>query len=94
MIELLNVTNGRLGSYFGDRVGRQALSLVLTIDGAEHLLEKEPRSQLTTLFDVFRWVATRPADPLGRDVPLGQLFVLLRGTPAASGTGSTDDPAV
>ena len=94
MIDLLTVTDGRLGSYFGDRVGRKALSLVLTIDGAEHLLEKEPRSQLNILFDVFRWVAERPVDPLGRDVPRGQLFVLLRGTPTATPSGTIDDPTV
>src|SRR5919107_209369 len=91
MMDLLTLADGRLGSYFRDRVGRRALSLVLTIDGAEHLLEKEPRSQLNTLFDVIRWVATRPADPLGRDLPCGQLFVLLRGTPTASSADATED---
>jgi RNAse (barnase) inhibitor barstar len=89
LLDLLTVTDGRLGSYFGDRTGRRARSLVLTIDGAEHLLEKETRSQFDTLLDIFRWVASRPADPLGRDLPRGQLFVLLRTNPAVSGAGTT-----
>lgn len=88
LLDLLTLTDDRLGSYFGDRVGRRARSLVLTVDGAEHLLEKEPRKQFETFLDVFRWVASRPADPLGRNLPRGQLFVLLRFSPGASGTGS------
>jgi RNAse (barnase) inhibitor barstar len=78
LLDLLTLTDDRLGSYFGDRVGRRARSLVLTVDDAQHLLEKEPRDQVDTLLEVLRWVASRPADPLGRDLPRGQLFVLLR----------------
>jgi RNAse (barnase) inhibitor barstar len=78
LLDLLTLPDGRLGGYFGDRTGRRARSLVLTINGAEHLLEREPRNHFDTLIDVFRWVASRPADPLGRDLPRGQLFVLLR----------------
>ena len=86
LLELLTLTDDRLGSYFEDRVGRRAQSLVLTVDGAEHLLEEEPRNQFDTLLDVLRWVASRPVDPLGRDLPRGQLFVLLRHGPTASRT--------
>ena len=88
LVELLTVMDGRIGSYFEDRVGRRARGLLLTVDGAEHLLEREPRSQFDTLLDVLRWVASRPADPLGRDVSRGQLFVLLRASPTASGIGT------
>lgn len=88
LLELLTVVDNRIGSYFEDRVGRRARGLLLTVDGAEHLLEQEARSQFDTLLDVFRWVASRPADPLGRDLPRGQLLVLLRVAPGAPGTGT------
>lgn len=90
LLELLTVVDDRIGSYFGDRMGRRARGLLLTIDTAEHLLENEARNQFDTLLDVFRWAASRPADPLGRDLPRGQFLVLLRVTPGASGPGNVD----
>lgn len=75
--ELLIVSNGRLGGYYGDRLGRKGQGLVLIVNGAEHLLEKEPRDATDKLFNIFGWVAGRPADPLGRSLVRGQFFVLL-----------------
>jgi hypothetical protein len=85
--ELLIVTDGRLGSYFGDRSGRRARSLVLTVSSAELLLNKEPRSQFDTFLDILRWVASQPADPLGRELTRGQLFVLFSVTAARPAVG-------
>ncbi|MGH3589124.1 MAG: barstar family protein [Pseudonocardia sp.] len=91
LLDLLTVPDGRLGSFFGERVGRRARSLVLTIDDADQLLNDEPADQLDTLLDVFRWIASRPEDPLGRDLPRGQLFVLLRNAPTSVASPQNTD---
>ncbi len=75
--ELLVVAEGGLGSYYGDRVGRRARSLVLTVADAGHLLDQEPRHHFDTLIRILRRIAGRSADLWGGDTPLGQLFVLI-----------------
>lgn len=81
--ELLVVSEGGLGSYYGDRLGRQARSLVLAVADAEHLLEEEQHDCFDTFLRIFRRIASRSADLWGGDVPLGQLFVLLSVDPTS-----------
>ena len=76
LYELLVLSDGGLGSYYGERMGRRARSLVVTVADAEHLLANEPPRAFETFLDIFGQIASRPADPLGRDIPRGQLFVL------------------
>jgi hypothetical protein len=83
LYELLIVSDGRLGSYYGDRLGRRAQGLVITVADAEHLLQEEPRRDFDSFLDLLGFIAGRPADPLGRDLPHGQLFVLLSVDPTA-----------
>jgi hypothetical protein len=83
LYELLIVSDGGLGSYYGERMGRRAQSLVITVADAEHLLEKEPPKQFEIFLNIFGRIARRLDDPLGRDIPRGQLFVLFSADPTA-----------
>ncbi|TQM15121.1 barstar (barnase inhibitor) [Pseudonocardia kunmingensis] len=81
LYELLVLSDGGLGSYYGERMGRRARSLVVTVADAEHLLANEPPQAFETFLAIFGQIASRPADPLGRDIPRGQLFVLFSADP-------------
>jgi barstar (barnase inhibitor) len=83
LYELLILSGGGLGSYYGDRLGRRERSLVLTVADAEHLLEKEPHRDFEAFLNLLRFSARKPVDPVDREVPRGQLFVLFSVDPTA-----------
>jgi hypothetical protein len=83
LYELLIVSDGRLGSYYGERLGRRARALVIRVADAERVLEKESRHDFDTFLDLLRFIASRPSDPLGRELPRGQLFVLFSVNPTS-----------
>lgn len=76
LYELLILSDGGLGSYYGDRAGRRARSQVITVADAEHLLEHEPPHTFESFLNVLRFVARDATDPVDQAVPRGELFVL------------------
>lgn len=76
LYELLVLSDGGLGSYYGDRAGRGARSLVITVADAELLLEQEQRRDFESFLNLLRFCASESSDPVDQAVPRGQLFVL------------------
>jgi len=81
--ELLVISEGGLGSYYGDRPGRRERSLVLVVADAEHLLEQGSTRDYETLLRILRRVADGSPNLWGGDSPLGNLFVLFSLDPTA-----------
>ena len=77
LYELLILSAGGLGSYFEDRVGRRARGLVITVADAEHLLEQESPQDFESFLNLLQFSATTSTDPVDREIPRAQLFVLL-----------------
>jgi hypothetical protein len=64
-LDLLDISEGGMGSAFGGREGKPADQLYLVISHAEHLLEHEGASRLGILVRILRG-ATRAAATYGR----------------------------